>query len=55
MNVAMIKHPLGEDVELFGHLRPEFLLLESVGVAYDSTEVPQQRGDVRQQQSGARR
>lgn len=44
---------LGQDVELFGHLCPELLLLESVCVAYNSAEVAQQRGNVRQQQPGA--
>lgn len=50
---AVTVNPLGEDVELLGHLHSELLLLEPVGVADDSAEVLQQGGDVRQQQSGA--
>lgn len=46
-------HSLGQDVELPGHLCSEFLLLESVSVAYDSAQILKQSGDVGQQQPGA--
>lgn len=44
---------LGEDVELFGHVRSELLLLESVGAADGGAEVVEHHRDVRQQQSEA--
>lgn len=40
-------HSLRQNVELFGHLHPELLPLESVSVAHDSAEVPQKRGYMR--------
>lgn len=46
-------HSLRQNVELFGHLHPELLPLESVSVPHDSAEVTQKGGDVRQQHSGA--
>lgn len=46
-------HSLRQNVELFGHLHPELLPLESVSVAHNSAEVTQKVGYMRQQQSGA--